>query len=82
MRNIRDHSDSGFKFVNSVTTIPTGRYFGLQVLSEAVIASITFEPGYQGDANIVGVTLPAGLYRPMRFTELALTSGSGIAEML
>ena len=82
MRNIRDHSDSGFKFVNSSTAAPVGRYFGLQVLTEAVIASVTFEPEYDGDSDIVGATLPAGLYRPMRFTELSLTSGTAIAEML
>lgn len=82
MTDIRDHSDSGFRVVDSTTPAPVGHYFGLQVLTEAVIASVTFEPDYDGDSNIAAKTLPAGLYRPMRFTELSLTSGTAIAEML
>ncbi len=81
---IRDHSDKGFRYVDSSNPITAGEqnYFGLQVWSDLVIASITFAADYNGDQDIVGKTLPAGLYRPMRFRAITITSGDGAAEML
>lgn len=73
-------SDSGFTVVANTSPLATGKYSGIQVLEAAVIASITFEPGYDGDTGIQTLTLPAGLYRPMLFTTLTLTSGKIIAE--
>lgn len=78
----RQFSDNGFVVVANTTPLTTGKYSGIQVLSEAVIASITYEPGYSGDTTIQTQTLPAGLYRPMLFTTLTLTSGVIIAEKL
>jgi hypothetical protein len=80
----RDHSDRGFTFVNSSNPIVASEqiYYGLQVWSNMVIASITFQPDYAGDQDIVGKTLPAGLYRPMRFSAITITSGDGAAEKL
>lgn len=76
----REFSDNGFLVVDDTNAIPVANYSGIQVLSEAVIAAITFESGYAGDDNIIGQTLPAGLYRPMLFTTLTLTSGVITAE--
>lgn len=76
----REQSDFGFELVTGTGTATSGHYFGIQVLAAAVISSITFEPDYRGDTDIQGVTLPAGLYRPMRFTTLTLTSGTIICE--
>ena len=78
--NNRQFSDSGFIVVANTNAVTPGKYSGIQVLSEAVIASITFEPGYSGDTNIQAQTLPAGLYRPMLFTTLTLTSGVVVVE--
>ncbi len=84
IRQIRDHSDKGFTYVSSSNGITAGEqiYFGLQVWSDLVIATITFADDYTGDQDIVGKTLPAGLYRPMRFKAITITSGDGAAEML
>ena len=75
-------SDNGFVVVADTNALTTGRYSGIQVLTAAVISSITFEAGYSGDTGIQTLTLPAGLYRPMLFTTLTLTSGTIIAEKL
>ncbi len=84
IRQIRDHSDKGFTYVSSSNGITASEqiYFGLQVWSDLVIASITFADDYTGDSDIVGKTLRAGLYRPMRFKAITITSGDGAAEML
>ena len=84
IRQIRDHSDKGFTYVSSSNAITASEqiYFGLQVWSDLVIATITFADDYTGDQDIVGKTLPAGLYRPMRFKAITITSGAGAAEML
>lgn len=76
----RQFSDNGFVVVANTNALTPGKYSGIQVLSDAVISSITFEPGYSGDTGIQTRTLPAGLYRPMLFTTLTLTSGVIIAE--
>ena len=78
--NKRQFSDNGFTVVADTNALVTGKYSGIQVLEDAVIASIAFEPGYNGDTDIQTLTLPAGLYRPMLFTTLTLTSGKIIAE--
>lgn len=84
LSQIRDHSDKGFTYVSSSNAITAGEqiYFGLQAWSDLVIASITFADDYTGSQNIVGKTLPAGLYRPMRFKAITITSGDGAAEKL
>ena len=84
IRQIRDHSDKGFTYVSSSNGITAGEqiYFRLQVRCHLVIATITIADVYTGDQDIVGKTLPAGLYRPMRFKAITITSGDGAAEML
>lgn len=76
----RQFSDNGFVVKADTSALAVGKYSGIQVIADAVIASITFEPGYSGDTGIQTLTLPAGLYRPMLFTTLTLTSGTIIAE--
>lgn len=78
----RQFSDNGFVVVANTNPLAVGKYSGIQILSEAVIASITFEPGYAGDTSIQAKTLPVGIYRPMMFTTLTLTSGVIVAEKL
>lgn len=76
----RQFSDNGFKVVANTSPLTPGNYSGIQVLEDSVISSITFEAGYSGDTGIQTLTLPKGLYRPMLFTTLTLTSGKIIAE--
>lgn len=78
--NERQFSDNGFAVVANTSPLTPGNYSGIQVLEDAVISSITFEAGYSGDTGIQTLTLPKGLYRPMLFTTLTLTSGKIIAE--
>ena len=57
--NKRQFSDSGFTVVADTNALATGKYSGIQVLEDAVIASIAFEPGYNGDTVIQTLTLPS-----------------------
>jgi len=75
----REHSTVGGICVSDTNAVASGDYYGIQVLSEAVIASITFKSDFTL-TNLTGQTLPAGLYRPMRFTTLTLTSGVVVCE--
>lgn len=70
----RTHSDVGGICVDDTNAVASGDYYGIQVLSEAVIDSLTEAADYTL-TNIEGQTLPAGVYLPMRFTTLTLTSG-------
>lgn len=60
--------------MSNTAAVASGDYYGIQVLSEAVISAITFAADYSL-TNLTTQTLPAGLYLPMRFTTLTLTSG-------
>jgi len=60
--------------VSDTNAVTKGDYYGVLVLSEAVISSVTFAADYSL-TNITTQTLPAGIYLPMRFTTLTLTSG-------
>ena len=55
--NKRQFSDSGFTVVADTNALATGKYSGIQVLEDAVIASIAFEPGYNGDTDIQTLTI-------------------------
>jgi hypothetical protein len=70
----REHSDVGGICVSNTSAVASGDYYGIQVLSEAVISAITFAADYSL-TNLTTQTLPAGLYLPMRFSTLTLTSG-------
>lgn len=74
MSNFRDHADKGFEVVAD-TNAHNIRAYGISVIATAVIAAITFEDGYDGDADIVGVSLPVGYY-PMQIKTIDLTSGT------
>ena len=60
--------------------VVAGDYYGYLALTDTVIASITFQADYHGDEALATLTIPAGMYRPMRFHTLTLTSGSGTCE--
>ena len=70
----RDHNDVGGICVSDTNAVATGDYYGILVLSAAVISAVTFASDYTL-TNLTTQTLPAGLYLPMRFTTLTLTSG-------
>jgi len=76
----RSQSDVGFVVVADTAAVTSGDYYGYLALTDTVIAAITFQAGYHGDAALVGKTIPAGMYRPMQFHTLTLTSGSGTCE--
>lgn len=73
----RDHADKGFIYISGTSVIPANAY-GFTALVATVIDEIVYDTNYEGDADIEGVSLPAGYY-PMQFTSIQLTSGSGIA---
>ena len=58
--------------------------YGFTTLEDTVIAAITSPPSVGGqsynaaDAELVGLTLPAGLFWPIHATAITLTSGSAI----
>lgn len=70
----REHSTVGGICVSDTNAVASGDYYGILVLSTAVISAITFASDYTL-TNLTTQTLPAGLYLPMRFTTLTLTSG-------
>ena len=74
-----EQGSQGGNLIND-TTATTGNFGGLLVLEDAVINSIT------GDGTIANLsdmedssTLAAGLYIPMKFSAITLTSGTVIA---
>lgn len=75
----RDHSDVGFDVLTGTESAPTGDYYGITVLDDAVVDSITLKPGYVAN-GLTGKTLPKGTYRPCLFTELTLASGTICVE--
>lgn len=65
------------------TTPATGQFYAMQVIADAVVASMTFEPDYDssGDWSDLG-TIPAGTTICGRFSALTLTSGKVILHHL
>lgn len=70
----REHSTVGGICVSDTSAVASGDYYGILVLSTAVISEITYAADFTL-TNLPTQTLPAGLYLPMRFTTLTLTSG-------
>lgn len=61
------------------TSATTGKFGGILVVDDAVISAITDAKGVTNSAGLVGITLPAGLYIPIPFDSITLTSGVVIA---
>jgi len=79
----REHATKGFKVVVN-TTATNANFYGMTILSDTVISSIsaptTSAPdqvtAYNNDnATLAGQTLNAGLYLPIRGSAITLTSG-------
>ena len=77
MSDPKNHADDGFRMVTG-TSIVTVNAYGFTALEDTVIAAISFQGIYNGDAAIIGKTLPAGYY-PIALDNITLTSGSAIA---
>lgn len=73
----RDHNEKGFTVVDGASSA-YGKFYGLLILADTVINTVTFSTGYAGHSAIAGKTLPKGAYVPMRFTALTLTSGTAL----
>lgn len=79
----REHATKGFKLVVNTTATPSN-FYGMTILADSVIASITAPTtnapeqvtAYVNDnATLAGQTLNAGLYLPIRGSSITLTSG-------
>ena len=67
----------GSQTVNDTATY-TGQFGGILVINESIIATINVTGGtdFHADASdLVGVSLPAGLWLPITFDSISLTSG-------
>ena len=56
------------------TSATTGTFGGLLVINTAVISAIT-APSVTNSAGLTSITLDAGLYLPLNFSSITLTSG-------
>lgn len=57
----------------------TGSFFAMQVVADAVVASMTYEPDYGSKGNWTSLsTIPAGTTLFGKFSQLTLTSGKAV----
>ncbi len=70
---------SGFTYTTSSVGCTGHKYYSLTALTNCVISTITFAESYTGDDSIIGITIPAGTTVFFNFTDLTLTSGTGLA---
>lgn len=81
----KEHASKGYKVVPNTTAVTDTKFYGFQVISEAVISSLSAptDKGHEGDkyvsdhAALAGQTLPVGYY-PIRGSAITLTSGKVI----
>lgn len=72
----REHSEIGHRVVTA-GSLANVQAYGFLVLADAVVSTVTYEDGYDASAtSLNGLTLPAGLYFPARFTGLTVASGT------
>jgi hypothetical protein len=77
----KDHAEAGNAYVND-TSAHSVEFYGFTVVSDAVISAITVsstdaDVTSSGDHdNIVGDTLPEGLYLPISGSSITLSSGA------
>jgi hypothetical protein len=72
-------SQSGQVVIVNTTAAPTSNYYAVQVLADAVIASIVYDPGYDITGSWASFTvINAGTVLAGRFKTLTLTSGQVI----
>lgn len=81
----KEHASKGYKVVPNTTAVTNTKFYGFQVIAEAVISSITdpTDKGHEGDkytddgGTLATQTLPVGYY-PIRGSGITLTSGKVI----
>lgn len=71
-----DHARAGSAYLGAGHSVTGGRFFGLLVLRDTVLTSVTGR-GNKTDnlSRIAGVTLSAGTYIPEALSGAAVTSG-------
>lgn len=67
--------NSGIVISSSSGTV-TGIFYGIQPITDCVINTITFAPGYEGDSLVAGAALLDGVVYNVGFTSISLTSGT------
>jgi hypothetical protein len=70
----------GVKYIGDTTPV-TADFNEVICLEATVIGALTAKDAYQWDANIEGVSLPAGVYA-FRGSAITLTSGSVILNLI
>ena len=80
--NVLDHARNGWVEIDDTSAYSNLNCFGFLVMSEAVISAITLSPDYL--AKCIGslanfTKIPEGLYVPVEFTAITLTSGEILA---
>ncbi len=82
----REHATKGYKVATGTNAIASN-FYGLTILADTVIASLTNPTttapdqvtAYSGDnAGIAGQTLPRGMYLPIRGSGITLSTGTAI----
>ena len=63
------------QFINSSSGLVSGAFYTFQVMTEAVLQSISMESGFTGASKVAGQTLPAGLLVQINFTAIQVASG-------
>ena len=78
--NTKDHGGNSMTIVADTNPVSAGNYYGILVLSDAVIASITYKTPSMISGTLTGITLFSGLYIPITagLSTLTLTSGKVI----
>jgi hypothetical protein len=84
----REFASKGCKVISGTDPI-TGDFFGFTALEETVIAAIVAPdgPGPENTgysitvAEFIGLTIPAGVFLPVRCSSIELTSGALVAYL-
>jgi len=65
---------NGGVFVNDAN-VHNGQFNGIQVIADAILATVTADLASPLTGTITGITLPAGMWIPIQCTTVTLTSG-------
>lgn len=76
--NTLEQGLKGSHVLNSDEGTVTTAFGGLLAVEDTVLASLT-APNMTNSADLVGVTLPAGIYIPERIDSISITSGTVLA---
>lgn len=77
---MKEFGEKGFVVLNGGARTSLNVY-GILPLLPTVITAVQFQSEYNGDVAIVGLPLPAGVFIPLRSTELDIASGTCLAYL-